>query len=229
MEISKRLKAIADMVTSESVCDIGTDHGYIPIYLVNNVVVKYAIASDINKGPLNKAKVNINNEKLNSVISCRLGSGLETIEENEVNSAIIAGMGGNLIRDIIEKSIDVVKTMEYLVLQPVQNPEVLRKYIYEKGFHILEEKVVKDEGKFYQIIKVKFDVKPKKMDEIYYEIGEEELFVNKTDREDFLESKLIEYKKILEKINDDNQSASAILRKADVENKIKKLEKLVNL
>lgn len=228
MEISKRLKAIADMVTSESVCDIGTDHGYIPIYLVNNRMVKYAIASDINKGPLNKAKININNEELNNVISCRLGSGLETIEENEVNSAIIAGMGGNLIRDIIEKSIEVVKTMDYLVLQPVQNPEVLRKYIYEKGFHILEEKVVKDEGKFYQIVKVKFDIKPKKIDGIYYEIGEEELFINKTDREDFLESKLIEYKRILEKINDDNQSASAILRRLDVENKIKKLEELVS-
>ena len=74
------------------------------------------------------------------------------LKPKEVNSLIIAGMGGNLIRDIIEDDLGVFKSMDYAVLQPVQNPEILRKYLLEKGFIIIDEDLCKDENKYYEII-----------------------------------------------------------------------------
>lgn len=76
------------------------------------------------------------------------------LKPNEVDSVVIAGMGGNLIRDIIEERLDVFKSLKYAVLQPVQNPEVLREYLYKRGFNILGEQLCIDESKYYEIIKV---------------------------------------------------------------------------
>lgn len=132
MQLSSRLKAICNMVDHcNCTADIGTDHGYIPIYLVKNNICNRAIASDINKGPIRKAEINIRNEDLQNKIECRLGSGLNTINIGEVQEIIIAGMGGNLIRDIINENINIFKSVNTLILQPIQNPEVLREYIYK--------------------------------------------------------------------------------------------------
>jgi tRNA (adenine22-N1)-methyltransferase len=162
MILSDRLKHISDLITDvESVVDVGTDHAYIPIYLVKNQSVSAAVASDINKGPVEKAKNNVKSYNLSDKISCRLGGGLTTVIPKEVEAAIIAGMGGNLIRDIIEDSLEVFKKLKYAVLQPVQNPEVLREYIYKSGFTILDETIVKDDEKYYEVIKVKYDKQTK--------------------------------------------------------------------
>ena len=117
MELSVRLEKIASVVEKcEAVCDIGTDHGYIPIYLVNNGTCSCAIASDINRGPVKKAKLNVSLEGLEKKIDCRLGPGFSTIKPFEVQCAIIAGMGGNLIRDIIMEGMEVFKSLRYAVL-----------------------------------------------------------------------------------------------------------------
>src|SRR5665647_630512 len=135
MDIGVRLKVIANMVEEcDTIVDVGTDHGYVPIYLVKNGVIKKAIASDINRGPVEKAKNNIMLNKVCDQISCRLGVGLSTVKKGEVQVAIIAGMGGNLIRDIIENDLEVVKGLKYMILQPVQNAEVLREYLYNTGY-----------------------------------------------------------------------------------------------
>lgn len=156
MELSKRLHGIAKMVDKKTQIglEIGCDHGYIPIYLVKNSYCKRFIASDIKPGPLEKAKKNIENEGLLNKIELRLGSGFKVISQNEVNFAILCGMGGYLMRDLIEESFDIVSKLEYVILQPMQNIEVLREYIYSKGFEILNEAIVWDEF-YYQIIKVK--------------------------------------------------------------------------
>ena len=104
MELSKRLKEITLLIDKcNIIADIGTDHGYIPIYTVQEGLCTKAIASDINKGPVDKARMNVRREGLERFISCRQGPGLSTLEPKEAEAVIIAGMGGNLIRDIILK------------------------------------------------------------------------------------------------------------------------------
>lgn len=226
MEISNRLITIANMIDNcQSIVDVGTDHGYIPIYLISNNKIEHAIASDINKGPIEKAKKNIHIYGLDKNIECRLGGGLTTIKEGEVKVAIIAGMGGNLIRDIIEERYEVFKSLEYAILQPVQNPEVLRKYIYEKGIKIIEEKIIKDDGIFYDILRVKHDSIPKNVDEIIYEVGEKVLSSSKEKRKEYIFFKIDEYEKIIAKMN--LNSDSAFKRKDELQNKIMKLKELV--
>lgn len=226
MEISNRLIAIADMIDNcETLVDVGTDHGYIPIYMLNKNKISYAIASDINKGPIEKAKKNIKEYNLEKSIECRLGGGLTTVEKGEVDVAIIAGMGGNLIRDIIEERYEVFKSLDYAILQPVQNPEVLRKYLYEKGIKIIEEKIIKDEGIHYAILRVKHDDTPKNVDEIIYEVGEYEVSSSKEERNEFILYKIDEYEKIISKMSLNSQGA--LKRKLELEIKINKLKGLI--
>ncbi len=157
MELSKRLKAIAALIDKcSSIADIGTDHGYIPIYAVKEGLCNYAIASDINIGPVKKAEKNILSEGLSGKISCRKGSGLSTVGPQEVDGVIIAGMGGNLIRDILLEDISKVKNLKFLILQPAQNPEVLREFLYNNNFSILQEDLCLDENKYYEMFKVSY-------------------------------------------------------------------------
>ena len=158
MELSKRLKRIAEHVDKcESVADIGTDHGYIPIYLVKEGICKKAIASDINKGPIEKAKVNVAFEGVSNKVKCLLGPGLNPLKVGEVNGVILAGMGGNLTRDILLADMDKVKKYDFIILQPAQNPEVLREFLYKNDYEIIDEDLIKDEGRFYELFKVKYN------------------------------------------------------------------------
>jgi len=226
MELSLRLKTIASMVDKcECIADIGTDHGYIPIYLIKNGVCKRAIASDINKGPVEKAKFNIRIEDLQDKIDCRLGGGLSTLKKGETQALVIAGMGGNLIRDIIEENIDIFKEAEFAILQPVQNPEVLREYIYTKGYKIIDEELCIDENKFYEIIKIRYNNNVQIVDSIFYEVGEKLLSKNHPLVKEFIEYKIQRYEKIFHSIKDNTDLAQK--RKVKLKEKIKRLEELL--
>lgn len=226
MEISLRLKTIASMVDKcDCIVDVGTDHAYIPIYLVKNNICKSAIASDINKGPIERAENNIRTKGLSNSIECRLGAGLNPIKPKEADGAVIAGMGGNMIKDILEESQEVFKLLDFLVLQPVQNPEVLRKYIYDKGYKVLEEGIVFDENKFYEIIKIRYDNNPEKLEPIYYEIGKDLIDKNHKLLSEFINYKIDIYNKILIYIKEDTEGAKA--RKKDIIGKITKLKELL--
>jgi tRNA (adenine22-N1)-methyltransferase len=227
MELSIRLKTIASMVDKcNCIADIGTDHGYIPIELIKNNICIKAIASDINKGPVKKANMNITFEDLQEKIDCRLGSGLSTVKVGEVQGIIIAGMGGNLIRDIIEQGLNVFKKSDFAVLQPIQNPEVLREYIYKKGYDIVDEELCIDENKFYEIIKIQYNNnKAKKIDSIFYEIGKSLIDKKHPLTSEFIKSKIINYNKILNNIKEDTELAQK--RKVDIKIKIQKLEELL--
>jgi tRNA (adenine22-N1)-methyltransferase len=205
MELSIRLKRIASMVEEcDSVIDVGTDHGYVPIYLVKNGVIKSAIASDINRGPVEKAKNNVLSNGVSTQINCRLGSGLATVIKGEVQVAIIAGMGGNLIRDILEADLEVVKQFKYMILQPVQNAEVLREYLYSTGYDILDEEICKDDGKYYEIIKTKYNNEPVEVDNIYYEISKILLDKKSAVMKSFIEYKLLKYSKVYNALSEES-------------------------
>lgn len=226
MELSLRLKTIASMVDKcECVADIGTDHGYIPIYLIKNGVCKRAIASDINKGPVEKAKFNVRIEDLQDKVDCRLGGGLSTLKQGEAQGVVIAGMGGNLIRDIIEENMHIFKEAEFVILQPVQNPEVLREYIYSKGYKIIDEELCIDENKFYEIIKIKYDNNIQSVDSMFYEVGEKLLSKKHPLVKEFIEYKIQRAEKIFHSIKDNTELAQK--RKVELKENIKSLEELL--
>ncbi len=226
MELSIRLKCISNMIEPcDSVIDVGTDHGYVPIYLVKNCIIKKAIASDINRGPVEKAKNNIAINNTRQQITCRLGSGLSTVKKGEVQIAIIAGMGGNLIRDILEDDLEVVKELKYMILQPVQNAEVLREYLYNTGYDILDEEICYDDGKFYEILKVRYNTNTLAQESIYYEISKILLDKKQKVMQKFIEYKLQKYLKVYYTLNDDTILSKS--RKEELYNITSKLKEFL--
>ncbi len=152
--LSLRLKAVADMVTpGKIVADIGTDHGYVPIYLIENEIVPYAYAMDINEGPVLRAKQNIEDRGLADKISVIKSNGMEKLTPDMAQSVVIAGMGGELIIQILKES-KVMNNLDELVLSPHRRVDLVRSYLLEKGWSIVEETMVKDMDKYYTIMKV---------------------------------------------------------------------------
>lgn len=171
MELSPRLKAIADLVpVGSTMADIGTDHGYLPLYLLKNRIVKFAIAADIGEGPLLSAKEHIASHVLQHKIETRLGNGLEVLNPGEVDIVTIAGMGGGTIVNILEGSPQVVEQLKMLVLQPMTDAQVLRKYLVKQGWEFFVEELIIDADRLYEIIAM-IPGKELEFDELQYEIG----------------------------------------------------------
>lgn len=152
MEISKRLQAVADLVSYPIVADIGTDHGYVPLYLYENGKIEKAFACDLNKQPLEKAKQNIKAANAEQSIETRLGSGLTPIAPHEAQTAVIAGMGGMLVLHILQDSKETVDSLQELILSPQHDIDKVRKYVHTIGFAIKQEIMIKEDGKYYHIL-----------------------------------------------------------------------------
>ena len=230
MDISLRLNTIVNLIDKcNAIVDVGTDHGYVPIEALRRGICEKAIASDINKGPVNKARLNVSLEGMGPKVQCRLGSGLKTVKRNEVQGAVIAGMGGNLIRDIICDSYEIFKSLDFAILQPTQNPEVLREFLFKKEISILEEKICLDEGIYYEIIKVSPKVKGNSkdvLDPIHFEVSPYILEGGDPLVLEYINSKIEKYTSILEKIKDDTEGA--LKRKKHIEEKLQKLKEMVS-
>lgn len=156
-KISKRLCTVASYVRNGAVvADIGTDHAYLPIYLALENKIKKAIASDINEGPISKARDNIHKYGLEDVIDTCVADGLDGIEKYTPTDIMICGMGGELIAQIVEKSAYAKKHGVRLVLQPMTSVKELREYL-QNGFFTIAENVVYEDEKLYQIICVEYD------------------------------------------------------------------------
>ena len=152
--ITPRLRAILDRVNTNIAADIGTDHAYIPIRLIRDGKARRVIATDVRKGPAEIARENIKKYSLSDKIEVRLGSGLSVIEKGEADLIIIAGMGGELIRDIIASDEDKARASE-LILQPMNSQYELRKYLVQNGFTIYDEDIAVEGFKVYNIIFVR--------------------------------------------------------------------------
>ena len=200
MELSERLKTVAGFVKYRTIADIGTDHGYIPCYLAHKKTIDMAIACDVNKGPLSKAEENINNFGFENIIETRLGSGLEPLNKNEAETIIIAGMGGLLICDILNKGKEKLEGVRQLVLQPQRDIYSVRKLIHKLGFKIDDEKMLCEGGKYYTVISA---VKGNEIytDEIYYHFGKI-LIDNKSDvLKEYITMRLNKYQNIIDNAN----------------------------
>ncbi len=154
VELSNRLQAVADMVTpGMRLADIGTDHGYIPIYLVSHDVVPFALAMDVNKGPLERAEEHIKECDLESKIQTRLSDGLNKLEPGEVDAIITAGMGGALVIKILSDKPAVTESLKELILQPQSEISKVREWLCQMGYRIVEEKMILEDEKYYPMMK----------------------------------------------------------------------------
>lgn len=171
-ELTPRLQMAADRVRKGSVvADIGTDHAFLPAFLVKNNICPRALACDLRKGPLDNAKKTIEKYGLSAYIETRLSDGLKEVKENEAGDIVICGMGGNLICDILSPA-GWLKNKKYrLILQPQSHAEDVRQFLCENGFEILSEDACKDAGKFYSCMVAEYSGQPQNKPEAFYYFG----------------------------------------------------------
>ena len=148
MKLSERLQYIADEIKcGETMADIGTDHGFLPLYLLEKKKCPKVIMSDISSGSLKKAEINCKLVKPKGDYELRLGNGIDVLADGEVDTVVIAGMGGLLIADILEWNLKKSRSVKRYILQPRNNVGRLRYWLYCNGFSIVKEGIVR-EGKF---------------------------------------------------------------------------------
>lgn len=166
----KRLLACAMMVEGSFVCDIGTDHGYLPAYLISSGRCEGAIAADVNKKPLESAKAAFAAERLTDRAEFYLSDGLKDIPLESVTDVVIAGMGGELISRILSDKKAENGKLNF-ILQPMTKANLLRRFLAERGFEVKKETAV-SEGKFsYAVMKCVFTGKPYAIDDVREYIG----------------------------------------------------------
>ena len=154
MSISYRLKTVAGLVTQgNTIADIGTDHGYVPVFLLKNEKIPRAIAVDISKGSLQKAQENAIRCGLTDRMECRLSDGLTALAPGEADTIIICGMGGILMRRILEEGKETAVSAKELILSPHRNPELICDFLKENGFTIIYDEIIEDKKKQYRLIK----------------------------------------------------------------------------
>ncbi len=170
-----RLSTAASFVREGAVvCDVGTDHAYLPLYLLSSGIAKFAIASDINRGPLDSARKNALKYGLAEKMSFTLANGLSGLPLGEfgVDDIIICGMGGELIAEILSASEYTRKVGVRLILQPMSYPERLREFLAKNGYCILDEKLCEAAGKLYTCILTEYDGVVRSFSDVEYILGE---------------------------------------------------------
>ena len=154
--ISKRLELVASFVPQGAILlDVGSDHAYLPIELVERGQIEGAIAGEVVEGPYQSAVKNVEAHGLKEKIQVRLANGLAAFEEaDQVSVITIAGMGGRLIARILEEGLDKLANVERLILQPNNREDDLRIWLQDNGFQIVAESILEEAGKFYEILVV---------------------------------------------------------------------------
>jgi len=159
IKVSKRIEVLmnqAALLNSHfnTIADIGTDHGYLPLIMFEHRLTEKGILCDINQGPLNHAQSTFKDTLFDHSVDFRLGSGIEPLNNNEADLVFIAGMGGNLIKEILEKNLEKSLSNKYYILQPMTEQDRLREWLINNGFNILWDHFTEDAHKHYEIIVV---------------------------------------------------------------------------
>lgn len=151
--ISNRLQLIASQIPKGSYfADIGSDHAYLPTYICLNDQNASAIAGEVNDGPFNRAKEVVENYNLTSRITVKLGDGLDVIANEQVDTIVIAGMGGSLIKSILEHGKDHLKNVTHLILQPNIDEYTVRKWLLHNGYQLSKEILIHENGHYYEVL-----------------------------------------------------------------------------
>ncbi len=160
IELSQRLNMIANMVRCQTLADIGTDHGYIPIAALERGYAKKALACDVNPKPLQRAKENIAAAGLEKAIETRLGSGFQPLSPGEADGAVLAGMGGLLMLDILKENPEITQGFTQLVLSPHTHVPEVREGVLAMGFTITEEAMVLEDDQYYIFLNCQKGIEP---------------------------------------------------------------------
>ncbi len=236
INLSERLAAIADYVQKgETIADIGTDHGLLPIFLLLESISPKAVLCDIKKGPLEKAKANLHIYAPETRADLRLGGGLEPLEIGEVDTVIIAGMGGLMITKILEADPMKTRSFRKFILQPRNGRDKLRVWLYNQGYTIVKERLVREGNYICEIFVVETAVAadmdkreaslPRKLENFEFEISPL-LFSHKDPLlKEFIACKINVEESIIESVRQKGSEAS--LRK--LEKNKERLSKLYEL
>ena len=186
ISIDARLTKCAKFLRGDKLCDIGTDHAYLPVYALLKGLSSSAIAADINEGPLDSAKKTIIKYNLTDKIKARLSDGLAKINSDEADDIVIAGMGGELIARILSDAPWTKHIEKRLILQPMTFEHTLRIFLYENDFEIVSEEAVTAGGKVYTVICAQYIGEKAEVNELYQHIGkisgetdEDKLYIKK--------------------------------------------------
>ena len=170
MQLSKRLSAVAEFVTPGGcLVDVGTDHGYVPIALLEQKKISSAIAMDVNRGPLERAREHIVQYQMGDYIETRLSDGLHALRAGEGDSLLIAGMGGGLTIRILSEGEPLLSGFRELILEPQSDIDRVRAWLLEHGFFLAQENFVEEDGKYYPILRaVPGEKENLKAEELFY-------------------------------------------------------------
>lgn len=154
IKLSPRLLKVAELILGKTVADIGTDHGKLLIYLLKKNIIEFGIGSDVAEGPASACRKNVSLYGLSENIEIRVGDGLETIRENEVQTIVIAGMGGELILKILGDNLNVAQSAKEIIVQPMTNIGKFLKGLSFLGLKVCDAHLVPEKDKLYQIFKL---------------------------------------------------------------------------
>ena len=253
VELSARMQAVADMVSpGNRVCDVGCDHGYVSIYLIQAGISPGVLAMDVNKGPLLRATEHVKQYGMEDYIQLRLSDGLLEYRKGEADTLLCAGMGGRLLMKILEREPDKTADFKELILQPQSELKLFRKYLREKGYLWEKETMILEDGKYYPMMKVR---KFSDFAQVGESMGKEECGKNTsvsgeenrkiTEMEDLLGPLLLQEKNqvllayikqeitvkegILEGLNKQKQKEKLLLRKQEIEKELVLLNDAVRM
>lgn len=209
MQLSQRLSSVASMVTAGNcLADVGTDHGYVPIYLYERNIIPHAIAMDVNKGPLERATLHIAESGMKEAIETRLSDGLAALKPGEADSVVIAGMGGPLIIRILSAYPETTESLKELILQPQSEIPEVRIWLYENGYEIVEEHMVFEDGKYYPMFKAVKNPQAEKLSDLEYKFGKLSVLGEKDVLKAYLVREIANKQNILKKLMEENSEKS---------------------
>lgn len=219
MRLSKRLETVASFVTEGSnVADIGTDHGYIPIVLVERGIAARALAMDVRSEPLKRAREHILEHGLEDEIEVRLSDGVKELKPGEADTVVIAGMGGELVIHILEDGRHLWEEVGHWILSPQSELHKVRKYLENHGFSIIKEEMVEEDGKYYTVMDVvRGDMGP--LSEAEYLYGPCLIRQRHPVLQEFLKREKRLLKQILDGLSG-QEGEGAVLRKAELEKQL---------
>ncbi len=228
MQLSQRLSSVASMVTAGNcLADVGTDHGYVPIYLYERNVIPRAIAMDVNKGPLERATLHIAESGMKEAIETRLSDGLTALKPGEADSIVIAGMGGPLMIRILSAYPEVTVSAKELILQPQSEISEVRIWLYEQGYEIIEEHMVFEDGKYYPMFKSVKNPEAKKLTDLEYKYGKLSVLREPDVLKAYLVREITNKQSILEKLNGESTEKSKG-RAEEIKALLAELEEMLN-
>lgn len=224
--LDKRLHTVSEMIVkAKPLADIGTDHAYLPIYLIKNGLVPFAIATDMPDGPYIRAANEVKKAGLMDKIEIRQGDGLKVIEAGEVYNIVIAGMGGETIARILEDDWQKTMSFEHFVFQPMSRPDMLRVFLAGKGWRLLDEKVVRENNRFFTVMSYEPGDKPYFLSPLEAEIGP--VILKSKDYIPFLRYYLKKYCSIESELKK-SEGESELKLLDDYRTKIKELKEVLN-